>query len=111
MVNYLNFEKPLSKIEGKIRELNEVRLQDDNGSISLNEINKLEARAQEVLANLYKNLSTWEKTQVARHPERPHFLDYSKGLANNFIGMTIEILNVSSLVCLSQLKNKSKQTK
>ena len=39
MVNYLNFEKPLSKIEGKIRELNEVRLQDDNGSISLNEIN------------------------------------------------------------------------
>jgi len=79
MVNYLNFEKPLSKIEGKIRELNEVRLQDDNGSISLNEINKLEARAQEVLANLYKNLSTWEKTQVARHPDRPHFLDYSKG--------------------------------
>ena len=88
MVNYLNFEKPLSKIEGKIRELNEVRLQDDNGSISLNEINKLEARAQEVLANLYKNLSTWEKTQVARHPDRPHFLDYSKGLANNFIPLS-----------------------
>ena len=88
MVNYLNFEKPLSKIEGKIRELNEVRLQDDNGSISLNEINKLEAKAQEVLANLYKNLSTWEKTQVARHPERPHFLDYSKGLANNFIPLS-----------------------
>ena len=80
MVNYLNFEKPLSEIEGKIRELNEVRLQDDNSSVSLDEINKLEVKAQETLESLYKDLSTWEKTQVARHPDRPHFLRLFKGI-------------------------------
>ena len=88
MVNYLNFEKSLSEIEGRIRELNEVRLDDDNSSVSLDEINKLEVKAQETLEAIYKDLSTWEKTQVARHPERPHFLDYSKGLASNFIPLS-----------------------
>jgi acetyl-CoA carboxylase carboxyl transferase subunit alpha len=68
MVNYLNFEKSLSEIEGRIRELNEVRLDDDNSSVSLDEINKLEVKAQETLEAIYKDLSTWEKTQVARHP-------------------------------------------
>ena len=88
MVNYLNFEKSLSEIEGRIRELNEVRLDDDNSSVSLDEINKLEVKAQETLEAIYKDLSTWEKTQVARHPERPHFLDYSKGMASNFIPLS-----------------------
>ena len=88
MVNYLNFEKSLSEIEGRIRELNEVRLDDDNSSVSLYEINKLEVKAHETLEAIYKDLSTWEKTQVARHPERPHFLDYSKGLASNFIPLS-----------------------
>ena len=71
MVNYLSFEKPLSVIEGKIRELNELNLQDDKGKSYVEEINKLEVKAQETLESLYKDLNTWEKTQVARHPERP----------------------------------------
>ena len=76
MVNYLNFEKPLSLIEGKIRELNEQNHQGDVSKSSIDEINKLEVKAQETIEALYKDLNTWEKTQVARHPERPHFLDY-----------------------------------
>ena len=84
MVNYLNFEKPLSLIEGKIRELNEQNHQGDVSKSSIDEINKLEVKAQETIEALYKDLNTWEKTQVARHPERPHFLDYSRGLVEDF---------------------------
>ena len=88
MVNYLSFEKPLSVIEGKIRELNELNLQDDKGKSYVEEINKLEVKAQETLESLYKDLNTWEKTQVARHPERPHFLDYSDGLVRDFVQLS-----------------------
>ena len=88
MVNYLNFEKPLSLIEGKIRELNEQNHQGDVSKSSIDEINKLEVKAQETIEALYKDLNTWEKTQVARHPERPHFLDYSRGLVEDFIQLS-----------------------
>ena len=88
MVNYLNFEKPLSLIEGKIRELNEQNHQGNVNKSSIDEINKLEVKAQETLEALYKDLNTWEKTQVARHPERPHFLDYSRGLVEDFIQLS-----------------------
>ena len=84
MVNYLNFEKSLSVIEGKIRELNELNHQGDDSKSSLEEINKLEMKAQKTLESIYKDLTTWQKTQVARHPERPHFLDYSNSIADNF---------------------------
>ena len=88
MVNYLNFEKPLSLIEGKIRELNELNHQGDRSKSFIEDINKLELKAQETLKSLYQDLNTWEKTQVARHPERPHFLDYSKGLVDDFIQLS-----------------------
>ena len=88
MVNYLNFEKPLSLIEGKIRELNELNHQGDRSKSLIEDINKLELKAQETLKSLYQDLNTWEKTQVARHPERPHFLDYSKGLVDDFIQLS-----------------------
>jgi len=88
MVNYLNFEKPLSLIEGKIRELNEQNHQGDVSKSSIDEINKLEVKAQETIEALYKDLNTWEKTQVARHPERPHFLDYARGLVEDFIQLS-----------------------
>ncbi len=88
MVNYLNFEKPLSLIEGKIRELNELNHQGDRSKSFIEDINKLELKAQETLKSLYQDLNTWEKTQVARHPERPHFIDYSKGLVDDFIQLS-----------------------
>ena len=88
MVSYLDFEKPLSEIEGKIRELNEARLNSDNDDISLEKITNLEKKAQEILSKLYNNLGTWEKTQVARHANRPHFSNYIEGMIDNFIPLS-----------------------
>ena len=85
MVSYLDFEKSLSEIEGKIRELNELRLNSTDGNISIDDISKLEKRSQDWLEDKYSNLSTWEKTQVARHPNRPHFTNYAEGILDNFV--------------------------
>ncbi len=88
MVSYLDFEKPLSEIEGKIRELNEARLNSDDDNISIEKITNLEKKAQETLSKLYNNLGTWEKTQVARHANRPHFSNYIEGMIDNFIPLS-----------------------
>ncbi len=85
MVSYLDFEKSLSDIEGKIRELNELRLSSNDGNISIDDISKLEKRSQDWLEDKYSNLTTWEKTQVARHPNRPHFTNYAEGILDNFV--------------------------
>ena len=85
MVSYLDFEKSLSEIDGKIRELNELRLSSNDGNISIDDISKLEKRSQDWLEDKYSNLSTWEKTQVARHPNRPHFTNYAEGILDNFV--------------------------
>ena len=85
MVSYLDFEKSLSEIEGKIRELNELRLSSNDDNISIDDISKLEKRSQDWLEDKYSNLSTWEKTQVARHPNRPHFTNYAEGILDNFV--------------------------
>ena len=85
MVSYLDFEKSLSDIEGKSRELNELRLSSNDGNISIDDISKLEKRSQDWLEDKYSNLSTWEKTQVARHPNRPHFTNYAEGILDNFV--------------------------
>ena len=85
MVSYLDFDKSLSDIEGKIRELNELRLSSNDGNISIDDISKLEKRSQDWLEDKYSNLSTWEKTQVARHPNRPHFTNYAEGILDNFV--------------------------
>ena len=85
MVSYLDFEKSLSEIEGKIRELNEIRLSSDDNNVSIDDISKLEKRSQDWLEEKYSNLSTWEKTQVARHPNRPHFTNYAEGIPDDFV--------------------------
>ena len=84
MVNYLDFEKSLADVEGKIRQLNEQRLNEEEKTISLDEITKLETKAQDLLTEIYQDLGTWEKTQVALHPERPHFKDYIHGMIKGF---------------------------
>ena len=84
MVNYLDFEKSLADVEGKIRQLNEQRLNEEENTISLDEITKLETKAQVLLTEIYQDLGTWEKTQVARHPDRPHFKDYIHGMIKDF---------------------------
>ena len=85
MVSYLDFEKSLSEIEGKIRELNEIRLSSDDNNVSIDDISKLEKRSQDWLEEKYSNLSTWEKTQVSRHPNRPHFTNYAEGILDDFV--------------------------
>ncbi|TWF50316.1 acetyl-CoA carboxylase carboxyltransferase subunit alpha [Neorhizobium alkalisoli] len=83
MQTYLDFEKPISDLEGKIHELK--KLADENESIdTTDEITRLEARVKESVKEIYSKLGAWEKTQVARHPQRPHFVDYAAHLFTDF---------------------------
>ena len=83
MYNYLDFEKPVADLEGKILELK--RLQEAGGSVDVtDEIKRLEKRSADALKDLYKKLTPWQKTQVARHPDRPHCLDFIAGLFTDF---------------------------
>ena len=83
MYNYLDFEKPISDLEAKIHELKTLASEDESIDTA-DEIARLEARAQEAMADIYARLSPWQKTQVARHPNRPHFLDYAGALFEEF---------------------------
>ncbi len=83
MTTYLDFEKPIADIEGKIEELRRVAAQGEAVSIE-DEVSKLEDKAGHLLRDLYTRLTPWQKTQVARHPERPHFLDYVHALIQDF---------------------------
>ena len=79
MQSYLDFEKPVADLEGKIAELKAMALTDHAVSID-EEVNRLSSRADEALIEIYKKLTPWQKTQVARHPQRPHLSDYIKTL-------------------------------
>ena len=80
---YLDFEKPIAELESKIGELRAVMDEDTEKSLS-EEIKRLEEKARASLAETYGKLTPWQKTQVARHPERPHFLDYIDRLFKDF---------------------------
>jgi acetyl-CoA carboxylase carboxyl transferase subunit alpha len=80
---YLDFEKSVAELEAKIAELKALADKDDNASM-VDEITSLESKAAKALTDLYTALSPWQKTQVARHPERPHFADYVSGLLEDF---------------------------
>jgi acetyl-CoA carboxylase carboxyl transferase subunit alpha len=79
MQSYLDFEKPVAELEGKIAELKALAATDQAVSID-EEVTRLSARADEALVDIYKRLTPWQKTQVARHPQRPHFSEYVRGL-------------------------------
>ncbi len=83
MHTYLEFEKPIAELEGKVQELKLLAQEDPTAGIS-DEVSKLEAKAAQLLKDMYANLDTWQKTQVARHPNRPHFLDYTNALIEDF---------------------------
>ena len=78
MTTYLDFEKPLSEIEGKAEELR--ALAREGGTDVGAEAAQLDAKAKALLKDLYAKLSPWQKAQVARHAERPHATDYIEGL-------------------------------
>jgi acetyl-CoA carboxylase carboxyl transferase subunit alpha len=83
---YLDFEKSVAELEAKIAELKALADNGDPAAIS-DEISRLEAKAATALNELYANLTPWQKTQVARHPERPHFADYIEALIEDFTPM------------------------
>lgn len=83
MRTYLDFEKPVAELEAKLEELRRMGEASDAVAIS-DDIARLEEKASEALAEIYATLTPWQKTQVARHPQRPHFLDFCKGLVTDF---------------------------
>jgi acetyl-CoA carboxylase carboxyl transferase subunit alpha len=84
MRSYLDFEKPVAEIEARIEELRALEA-DDSAAAIAEEIKRLEAKAAQTLRDLYGALTPWQKTQVARHPERPHCLDYVAALITDFV--------------------------
>jgi acetyl-CoA carboxylase carboxyl transferase subunit alpha len=85
MRSYLDFEKPVAELEAKIEELRAVQA-DGGGEVQVDEeIARLESKAADTLKDLYKDLTPWQKTQVARHPQRPHCLDFVNTMIDDFV--------------------------
>jgi acetyl-CoA carboxylase carboxyl transferase subunit alpha len=82
MAHYLEFEKPIAELEGKIEELK--RLTGDGTLNIADEVAKLQAKVDRQIRAVYGKLSAWQKVQVARHPERPHCKDFVAGLIDGF---------------------------
>jgi acetyl-CoA carboxylase carboxyl transferase subunit alpha len=80
---YMEFEKPIAEVENRIAEL-KAFIDSENSAAISEEISKLQQKAQQMLAETYAKLSPWQKTQVARHPERPHTLDFIRHLIEEF---------------------------
>jgi acetyl-CoA carboxylase carboxyl transferase subunit alpha len=83
MQNYLDFEKPIAELETRVRELRDTASSSD---IDIGaEVARLETKASKLLKDTYAKLTPWQKAQVARHPDRPHFKDYVAGIADDFL--------------------------
>jgi acetyl-CoA carboxylase carboxyl transferase subunit alpha len=81
-MHFLDFEKPIAELEGKIAELK--HLSDGDGLNIADEVSRLQAKVERDLTATYAKLTPWQKTQVARHPDRPHAVDYIKALIEDF---------------------------
>jgi len=82
MHNFLDFEQPIAELEGKIEELRHLS---DDGEVNIaDEVARLQAKADRQLRQTYAKLTPWQKVQVARHPQRPHFGDYVKRLIRHY---------------------------
>ena len=77
-MHFLDFEKPIAELEGKIEELRHLA---GGGEVNIaDEVGKLQGKAEKLLQQTYAKLSPWQKILVARHPERPHSVDYIDAL-------------------------------
>ena len=80
---FLDFEKPIAELRTRVAELRDTA---DSGSLDIEaEVGKLEAKADKMLRDTYAKLTPWQKTQVARHPQRPHLKDYIAGFVEDFM--------------------------
>src|SRR5690348_16853897 len=84
MLTYLDFEKPIAELETRVAELKETANSSEDIDIDA-EVGRLEAKSNKLLRDTYAKLTPWQKAQVARHPERPHFRDYVAGIADDFL--------------------------
>ncbi len=82
-MHYLEFERPIAELEGKIVELQKLAEEDPSMDID-GEVASLQSRAGTLVADTYARLTPWQKVQVARHPGRPHFLDYARHILEDF---------------------------
>lgn len=82
MIHYLEFERPVAELEARIAEL---QAASDGSPAAEQEIERLRQRADRMTAEIYARLTPWQKTQVARHPERPHFKHYVAGMIDEFM--------------------------
>ncbi|MEA3061540.1 MAG: acetyl-CoA carboxylase carboxyl transferase subunit alpha [Sphingomonadales bacterium] len=83
MPAYLDFERPISELAARIEELRETA---EGSDLNIGaEIDRLEAKSERMLRDTYAKLTPWQKTQVARHPDRPHFKDYVAALVEDFV--------------------------
>ena len=83
MATFLDFEKPIAELEARMAELRDTA---SAGELNIEaEIGRLEEKTDRLLRETYSRLTPWQKTQVARHPERPHFKDYVAALVEDFV--------------------------
>ena len=86
MLTYLDFEKPIAELQTRIAELRETA---EAGAIDIDaEVGRLQAKSDRLLRETYARLTPWQKTQVARHPERPHFRDYLAAFVDDFVPLS-----------------------
>jgi acetyl-CoA carboxylase carboxyl transferase subunit alpha len=83
MRHFLDFERPIAELEGKIEELR--HLSAENGLNIAEEVGRLASQADRILRQTYAKLTPWQKVLVARHPERPHCRDFLAGLVDDFV--------------------------
>jgi len=81
---YLDFEKPIAELESRVTDLKALGGDDEASASISEEVTKLQQKAHQALADTYARLTPWQKTQVARHPDRPHSLDYVNALIEDF---------------------------
>jgi acetyl-CoA carboxylase carboxyl transferase subunit alpha len=86
MRTYLDFEKPVAELEAKLEELRALGEERDAVVIS-EDVTRLEEKASAALKDIYATLTPWQKAQVARHPQRPHFADFCAGLITDFTAL------------------------
>ncbi|SOB86810.1 acetyl-CoA carboxylase carboxyl transferase subunit alpha [Sphingomonas guangdongensis] len=85
MQSFLDFEKPIAELQGRIDELRQTA---QNGELDIDaEVGRLQAKSDKLLRDTYARLTPWQKTQVARHPERPHLKHYLAGLVEDFMAL------------------------
>jgi len=83
MPSFLDFEKPIAELQSRIDELRKTTV---DGGVDIDaEVNRLQAKSDKLLRDTFARLTPWQKTQVARHPERPHFKHYVAGLFDEFV--------------------------